>query len=210
MFSLCTTTSKPYHSAWEAPESSHLLSILAGEVDCLCIVYSPFLWDHHIKLAAPPNRHSMQLSLGKFLNIFLNLLDRAVGTVTTGGGIRFTIVFSNSGPRHHLLFVTNLFHSPWSPILPKYFFNTPARKFMKGVFMMHHVVTYTKSQPQIPKCKATKDPSKEPSSSGAWESSKIVCLLIPCLVSPNWYIICSRMRRLRNHHILRPMLPSAR
>ncbi|KAF9520898.1 hypothetical protein BS47DRAFT_1357272 [Hydnum rufescens UP504] len=54
-----------------------------------------------------------------------------------------------------------------------YFFNNPARKFVKGVFAMRQVVTYRKSQLRVPKRKAFDDPSEEPSSSGAQESSKI-------------------------------------
>ncbi|KAF9514839.1 hypothetical protein BS47DRAFT_1392104 [Hydnum rufescens UP504] len=54
-----------------------------------------------------------------------------------------------------------------------YFFNNPARKFVKGVFAMCQVVTYQKSQLRVPKHKAFDDPSEEPSSSGAQESSKI-------------------------------------
>ncbi|KAF9502820.1 hypothetical protein BS47DRAFT_1403066 [Hydnum rufescens UP504] len=51
--------------------------------------------------------------------------------------------------------------------------DTSIRKFVKGVFAMCQVVTYRKSQLRVPKHKAFDDPSEEPSSSGAQESSKI-------------------------------------
>ncbi|KAF9508606.1 hypothetical protein BS47DRAFT_1415823 [Hydnum rufescens UP504] len=82
--------SQEWFIQWDSSCSALTLFLKPNELErwIICIS-STLLWDHHIKFVAPPNckpAHSRQLGLGKFLDIFLNLPDRVVGTVTAGGG----------------------------------------------------------------------------------------------------------------------------
>ncbi|KAF9503941.1 hypothetical protein BS47DRAFT_1401908 [Hydnum rufescens UP504] len=184
MEAIGSTESQEWFIQWDSSCSAPTLFLKPNELErWIVCVSSTLLWDRHIKFVAPPNRkpaHSRQLGLGKFLNIFLNLPDRVVGTVTAGGWHLLHHRFSPTQDQdiaHSLYNSITLSLSPSHHTLglrlENYFFNNPARKFVKGVFAMRQVVTYRKSQLRVPKRKAFDDPSEEPSSSGAQESSKI-------------------------------------